>query len=528
MIGNAPKGSVRHRWEQLANKRGDLLTRCEQYSAWTIPNVFPEEHFSENNTQLSLSNDSIGARGVNNMANKVVSTLFRPQGSFFRLSIDPTQQEQLDAMSQDSKGADTGAALNQVEKVLTRQEQKAMDRLEMVQFRDKAVMIAKLLLVTGNALHYQPEDGPSQAYSLRDYVVQRDISGVVIEIITRDTKAFETFSPEVQAHLRSTRQYSGDQYDDDTQVTIYTQVRLEDDGKYHVKQAADLVDLHISDQMVSYPRKKLPWIPLTWNLARGNDYGSGLVEEYAGAFHSVEVLTQSLLNLAGVMGDIKYLVNPSSLIDVATLNNSPSGSYHSGKKDDVSAIEHEKQRDAQFMATMIDRYTQQLSQAFLLNSSMVRDAERVTAEEIRMVANELEASHGGVYSRLAHQWQLPLSYVILDQINWDGEFYGIEPKIITGMDTLSRIGEMDNIKLWIMDMAGLEAIPEDIRRVINPLKFAEYSGRNRQVPWEQLTYTDDELTAQAERDMANQQRLMEMQSNANVAQKAGEAAVTTE
>lgn len=526
MHGNAPKGSVRHRWDQLANKRGDLLTRCEQYAAWTIPNVFPEEHFSENNQQLSLSNDSIGARGVNNMANKVVSTLFRPQGSFFRLSIDPEQQEQLDAMSQDSKGADTGAAMNQVERVLTRQEQKAMDRLEMVQFRDKAVMIAKLLLVTGNALQYQPEDGPVQVYSLRDYVIQRDVSGAIIEIITRDTKAFETFSDQVKEHLRVTKQYTGDGYEDDSPVTIYTQIRLEDDGKYHVKQAADLVDLHISDNTVSYPRKKLPWIPLTWNLARGDDYGSGLVEEYAGAFNSIEVLTQSLLNLAGIMGDIKFVVKPSSLLDVEHLNNSPSGSYHSGNPDDVTAIETQKQRDAQFIATMIDRYTQQLSQAFLLNSSMVRDAERVTAEEIRMVANELEASHGGVYSRLAHQWQLPLSHVLLDQLNWEGEFYGIEPKIITGMDTLSRIGEMENIKLWIADMAALEAIPEDVRRVINPLKYAEYSGRNRQVPWEQLTYTDQELQQQAEQQMANQQRLMEMQGQANVAQKAGEAAVT--
>lgn len=270
----------------------------------------------------------------------------------------------------------------------------------------------------------------------------------------------------------------------------------------------------------------MPWIPLTWNLSRGDDYGSGLVEEYAGAFNSIEVLTQSLLNLAGIMGDIKFVVKPSSLLDVAHLNNSPSGSYHSGNPDDVTAIETQKQRDAQFIATMIERYTTQISQAFLLNSSMVRDAERVTAEEIRMVANELEASHGGVYSRLAHQWQLPLSHVLLDQLNWEGEFYGIEPKIITGMDTLSRIGEMENIKLWIADMAALEAIPEDVRKVINPLKYAEYSGRNRQVPWEQLTYTDQELKAQQEQAMAHQQKLMQMQSQANVAQKAGEAAVT--
>lgn len=528
MDSTAPKGSIRHRWDHLSNNRGDLLTRCEQYAAWTVPNVFPEEYFSEANNETMLSNDSIGARGVNNMANKVVSTLFRPQGSFFRLHLSTEQKAQLENLSQDSKRADVGQAIGEVERVFTNQEQKAMDRLDMVQFRDKAVNIAKLLLVTGNALQYTPEKGNVQVYSLRDYVVQRDCSGIVIEIITRDKKAFETFSPEVQSQLRMHKRYDSGEYADTSEVSIYTRIKMEDDGKYHITQAADLIDLDLGDQPVMYPAKVLPWQALTWNLSRGDDYGKGLVEDYAGAFNSIEVLTQSLLNLAGIMGDIKFLVNPASLIDVVHLNNSASGSYHSGKEGDVTAIELNKQNDAQFIATMIERYSQQVAQAFLLNSSMIRDAERVTAEEIRMVANELESAHGGVYSRLAHQWQMPLANILLDQLNWDGSQFGVEPRIITGMDTLSRVGEMENIRLWIADMAGLEAIPEDIRRVINPLKYAEYSGRNRQVPWEQLTYTDEELQQQVQQAMQMQQQQMNAQANANVSQKAGEAAVTQE
>lgn len=528
-VSNAPKGSVRHRWDTLHNAKGDLLTRSEQYAAWTLPNVFPEEHFSQQSTELMLSNDSIGARGVNSMANKVVSTLFRLQGTFFRLHLDEDQRSQLEALSKDSKKADVGAALGQIDRVFNSAERRAMDRLNMVQFRDKAVDIAKLLLVTGNALQYTPETGPIQVYSLRDYCVVRDVAGTVIEIVTRDTKAFETFSDEVKAQLRFTKQYNKDgQYEDRTPVCIYTQIRLEDDGKYHVRQAADLVDLDLGEQHVSYPKELLPWLPLTWNLARGDDYGRGLVEDYAGAFHSIEVLTQNLLNIAGIMGDIKYLVNPASLLDVEELNRSPSGSYHSGKEGDISTPQLDKQRDAQFILAMIDRYTTQLSQAFMLNSGMVRDAERVTAEEIRMIAQELENAHGGVYSRLAHQWQQPLAYILLDYIGFDGSQWGVEPKIITGMDNLSRAGEMDNVRLWIADLAGLEAVPEDIRRVINPLKFAEFCGQNRQVEWSKLCYTDDELQANEQRMMQQQQQMMNAQANANIQQKAGEAAVTQE
>ncbi len=524
---NAPRGSIRHRWDQLHHDKGDLLTRCEQYAAWTIPNVFPENNYSRNN-EMMMSNDSIGARGINNMANRVVTTLFRPQGAFFRLHLDSQAREQIESLSKDSKKADVGDAISKIETVFTNQEKRAMDRLNMVQFRDKAVNVAKLLLVTGNALQYTPEEGAVQVYSLRDYSVVRDVSGTVIEIVTRDTKAFETFSDEVKAQLRFSKTYAHDNYEDRTPVCIYTRIRLENDGKYHVTQAADLVDLDLGDQDVSFPAKTLPWQALTWNLSRGEDYGRGLVEDYAGAFHSIEVLTQSLLNIAGVMGNIKFGVNPSSLIDVEELNRSPSGSYHSGKEGDVWTMQTDKMSDAQFLQGMIERYTQQIGQAFLLNSAVTRNAERVTAEEIRMQAEELETSHGGVYSRLAHQWQQPLAYILLDAIGFDGSDWGVEPKIITGMDSLSRAGEMDQLRQWIADLAGLEAVPEDIRRVINPLKFAEFCGKNRQVDWSQLCYTDDELQAQADREMQQQQQLMQMQSQANVQQKAGEAAVTQE
>ncbi|QWY83429.1 head-to-tail joining protein [Rhizobium phage RHph_X3_9] len=524
----APKGTLRHRWDTLHQDKGDLLTRSEQYAAWTLPNVFPEESFGSRNRELMQTNDSIGARGVNHLSNKVVTSLYRPQGPFFRLHLDTAQREQLEMLSKDSKKADVGDAISKVESVLSMTEKKATEYLDMVQYRPQAIQSSKLLIVTGNALEYHPSNGAVQVYSLRDYCVVRDVAGTVIEIMTRDCKAFETFSDEVKAQLRFTRQYNNDQYEDRSDVVIYTRIRLENDGKYHVTQAADLVELDLGEHDVSYPAQTLPWIALTWNLARGEDYGRGLVEDYAGAFHSIEVLTQSLINVVGVMGDIKFLVNPASLVDVQELNNSPSGSYHSGKEGDVVCIETNKQNDAQFIQMMIERFERQIAQAFLLNSAVTRDAERVTAEEIRLQAQELETSHGGIYSRLAHQWQLPVAYLALDAVGFDGSEWNVTPKIITGMDNLSRAGEMDNWRMWLADLAGLDAVPEDIRRVINPLKFAAMVGVNRQVDWAQVCYTDAELQQQQQAAMAQQNQMMQMQSQANVAQKAGEAAVTQE
>lgn len=519
---NAQDKTLEQRWTFLDAKKSTLLSRCETYARWTIASLFPPANsLNTEGAELLGTNDSIGARCVNHLSNKVVTTLFRPQGAFFRLHLPrKVIKEVALAAGMDDK-AEVAAAVEKIEEELADTEAEATDHQDMVEYRPNATNAAQLLIATGNALVYHPKEGPVHVYSVRDYCVVRDLSGTVIEILTREQKAFETFSDKVQDQLRTVKK--DHHYEDNSNVTIYTSICFKD-GKFYVTQEADCgVKLDIGE--VFYPRKTLPWVVLTWKLARGEDYGRGLVEEYAGTFHSLEVYHQSLINIAGIMGDIKFLVNPASLVDVQRLNNSPPGSYHSGREGDVAAIETKKQQDAQFILGMIERQEKNLAQAFLLNSSMTRDAERVTAEEIRMVANELETSNGGVYSRLALQWQVPTAHILLDQIGFTGAQYKIEPKIITGMDSLSRQGEMDNLRQFISDLTLLEAVPEDIRAGIDPLKFMAHVGTARQVDYSKFLYTRAEMQQrqQAEQNALAQQEAMK--ANGTVAAAAGVEAV---
>jgi hypothetical protein len=517
---SAPIGTLHQRWDKLDGKKTSLKLRSEQYARWTLPFLFPFETMTEDSAERQLSNDSIGARSVNHLSNKVVTTLFRPQGPFFRLSLSATQQKKIKAISQNADPAQVAELTSKVDAELNATEREAMEYLDMVAYRPQATSAAQLLITTGNALMYHPEGKPVQVFNLRDYCVVRDLSGVVIEIMTRECKAFETFHPEVQALLRTAK---NETYEDSSDVTVYTQIKLHEDGKFYAKQEAGHVELDTKG--ASWPRDVLPWIPLTWTLVRGEDYGRGLVEDYAGAFHAIEVLTQSLINLAAIMGDIKFLVNPASLVDVAALNNSDAGSYHSGKEGDVVAVQLNKANDANFIVTMIERYEKQIAQAFLLNSTLTRSAERVTAEEIRMQANELEMSVGGIYSRLALQWQKPTAYITLDHIKFTGLEQGIKPQIITGMDSLSRQGELENVVQWINSLGLLNNVPDDVRAVINPLKFAAYTATNLQVEYSKFLFTQDELT---QRDQQQQQQLAaqeQYKAAGAVAQEAGKVAV---
>ena len=537
MEGRIPEDNdLRNRWKALDGIKRPILNWSYDYADWTLPYIFPRDN--SRNVELQLAKDSIGAQAVNHLANKVVSTLFPPQQLFFRLHVTEDIKQQVQQAMQMAAGLPTeeanaqlAQAMKEVEAQLASVEKQVVDALDMVQYRPQAVNAAKLLIVTGNALEYHPADGPVQVYNLKDYCVLRDLSGQVIEIMTLESKSFQTFSPEVQGLLRD-RQRTGDvkrrsrnlrDYMDTSNVDVYTRIRLEDDGKFHVTQQADGVELDTTGAV--YTRDKLPWIVLAWNLVRGEDYGRGLVQDYAGAFHAINTLSGSLLNIAAIMGDIKFLVNPTSLVDVQLLNDSPAGSYHPGRPEDVAAIQTNKNSDAQFIAMIIERYEKQIAQAFLLNSQLTRNAERVTAEEIRLQANELETSNGGIYSRLASSWQLPLAIVMLEQVGFDGLGYGVVPQVITGMDSLSRVSELDNIRMFLADMAMLDQIPEDVRAYIDVLGFAAIVGTARNVDYLKFMKTQAQVQQEQQALMQQQMQLQQQQANSEMQVAAGKEAM---
>lgn len=520
--------NLKQEWNERDGRRTSILTRAEEYAEWTIPSLFPRTGATEN-IEMQNAKDSIGAQGVNHLSNRVMDVLFPPPPrSFFKLELEDEMREMavmaMSAQTGNAKSAEqeVASALTELDELLAGKEKQAIKYMDTLLYRPAGIMAAKLLMVTGNACFYHPPDGAAvQVYSMRDYLVCRDMSGAAILIMTHDMKAFETFLPEVQRALRAYVSHDKKKYVDKSDVHVYTKIVLEEDGKFHVYQQADELLLDTTD--ATFPRDKLPWMPLTWDLVRGEDYGRGLVEQYSGAFHALNVLSGALQNIAAVMGDIKIFADPASSVDVDAVNKSPPGSYHTGREGDIFVLSLQKQGDAQFIATMIERYEKIISQAFLLNSQAVRQAERVTAEEIRAMAQELETSHGGIYSRLASTWQRQTALIILDGIKFDGKLLGVVPRVITGMESLSRIGELDAIRSFFADIQMLNTIPEDVRAVMHLTRTLSVLGTARQVDYKKFLKTETELQADQAKAMAQQQALMEAQEQAK-----GRTAVATQ
>ena len=509
---------IHQRWSKMDSNKQSLNYRCELYAGWTLPYVFPPLHLK--NDEMQNTFDSLGARAVNSLANKIVMTLFNPFGSFFRLKLTSAMRRELEAAADKRAQKDLQVLLDSK---FMQAEQDGMDSLERISYRTAAVDATKKLIVTGNALIYHPPGGKgmAQAYGLRDYCVSRDLDGTMVELITRDRKAFETFAPEVQEQIQKGGQHFVPGMHQE--VTVYTYITLEADGKYHVVQSTDQVRLDVHE---TYPKRLLPWVCLTWNLSRGDDYGRGLVEDYAGSFNALEILSESLTTGGAIAADIKVLIDPASVITPEEWVSRENGGVLLGKKDDVTYSSLDKQNDFAFVQGMIERLERQISQGFLLQQGTTRDAERVTAVEIRRDAQELEMSMGGIYSRLAEEWQRPLARIILDYIEFNiGTEKAIEPVIVTGLDSLARVGKLDNIQMWMGDLAMLNEVPERFQARIHPGKFMQVTATARQVDYLEFSMTEEEVLAEQQAMQQQQKDLIAAQGQADVQTEAAKSAM---
>ena len=125
------------------------------------------------------------------------------------------------------------------------------------------------------------------------------------------------------------------------------------------------------------------------------------MEEYLGDLRSLEALTQAIVEGSAAAAKVLFLVRPNGTTRINTLAKSPNGAIVQGDVNDVSTLQLQKSQDFRIALDTITQVRDRLSFAFLLNSSVQRNAERVTAEEVRFMAQELESALSGDYSVLS-------------------------------------------------------------------------------------------------------------------------------
>jgi len=513
--------SIAGEFKRLDGLRQNRIDASEQFAYFTIPSVFPRDDVGDDTAAVGML-DSIGSAVVNHFANKLVTTLFSPNRPFFRLIPDNTSKavkrlEQAIEGDDPEEQAQAQAAFDKLRTKFVSVEKNSVRYLERIGYRTSATMAAKLLIVTGDVVIRSAKNEKSAAYSMRDYVCEKDMTGRDVVLIVRDNLVFGALRPEQQREVVNNSDVATE-YVASSPITVYTRLELREDGRYTITQAIDNYDI-LDDEERVVTEKASPFTHLSWNLTRGENYGRGLVEDFSGSFHMIDSFTDFQSKMGAKMADFKIMVDPASGIDVEQLNNSETGTYIAGKPGDVQNLTTGMDTSLQYLEAIIQTHKRQISAAFLYQTGQTRDAERVTAEEIRENAAELEIAHGGVYSRFAADWQAKVANEAVQAL---GEDMGdvVEPQIMTGMDSLSRTGEMQAVRVWMNDLTMTAQIPDDVRAWLKAGKFAQYAAIQRGV--DHGAFVKSEAEFQQEQDQLREQQAAQMQQEAEM--KQGEVA----
>lgn len=443
-------------WGRLDNARQALLTRWEKMASFTIPRVCRQSAFNEKTDTAQFDWQSVGAQAVNHVVNKMMMALFAPSRPFLRLT--PSAEAVAELVSQN-------VPMSVIEEGMSEAEQQSMRELDKKgDLRPKLHQALLNMTVVGNACVYMPREdkGKFKVFYSRNWAVRRDAVGEVAELILREQYQFNDLDPKVQEALKDKK------YKPDSKVCLYNWCERNDKHGYRITQWVDEHQLPDEFNGAAKDYEDLPYKVWAWSLHDGADYASGLVEDYYGDFAALSALSEAMVKGAILASEFRWLVNPTGQTKPEDLENSENGSALPGDKDDISLLESGKASDLAIVQGVAADYIRRIGQGFLLGSAVTRDAERVTAEEIRMQAQELEASLGGVYSRAAVEVQLPLGKWLLKNIGVKIKGNTITVSIVTGLDALSRSGDLDAIRGALTDIALLKQVEGMTTELIIP------------------------------------------------------------
>lgn len=445
------KNTAKGVYESLKTRRIPYLMRAWDCSELTIPAILPREGHTPS-SELPTPFQSVGARGVNHLTSKLLMVLFPPHQPFFRQKLEEILVAKLEAEANE-------AFKTELEDGLAAQERAVMSEIAASSDRATAVEACNHLIIAGNVLWHQDPKNGARMFALNHYVVRRDPSGTVLEIVVHEMVEPDRLPegavvPKTNRITKGKPDAGSQPASTDKTADLYTRIIRHKDS-WEVYQEA--YGKKIPGTEGSYPLDKSPWIPLRFTRIDGEDYGRGYVENYLGDLRSLEALRRAMVEGTAAAAKVLFLVKPNGTTRAQVLAEAPNGAIRSGDADEVSVLHLDKGQDFAVAQKLEQEIKHDLELCFLLNSAIQRDAERVTAEEIRFMAQELESILGGFYSVLAQEFQLPYVKVRMHQMVKAGKLKPI-PKnvvkltIITGLDALGRGNEVNKLKAYIQDL----------------------------------------------------------------------------
>lgn len=500
----APMGVAAKRYETMVIDREPYLVRARRASLLTVPSLFREAG-ADGTSETPVAWQSYGAYCVSILSSKLALTMFPPGVAFIKLAPSKKTEEELEAIENEG---DRGDLRTQISKGLQKTEKQFTSGVDEDGDHDRLVQALRHLTVGGNHGLQMYRDGQLRGIAFTNWVCLRDKSGNLLEFVIKDTMVYETLAEPVKELVRSKGYQEPDPKKDPDKrhqdIDVYTRGYLKDGNTFYVCQ--ECWGELIPGSEWTYNKEVLPYIFIPFNLLDGESYGRGYCEDFEGDLQTLDGLEQTITEGSAAAAMYIRLVKPGGVTNKNALAQARNGDVITGNVDDVGVIEANKNNDWQAGLNRIQAKEDRLGKAFLLNSTVQRSAERVTAEEIRFVAQELQDQLGGVYTSQVKWFQRPYVMLKMAALQRNHRMTYLpsgttSATLTTGAAALGRNSEMTQLDALV---AVPEAMVPAVAAVINPSIFMQRRAVALGVDQEGLVKTEKQLEAEAQQQQQAQ------------------------
>lgn len=491
--------TAKSRYESLITFREPFLRRARECAALTIPAILPDQGHTSS-SELPTPYQSVGARGVRTMASKLLLSLF-PTIPFFNYKIEDQVIE------------DVGEKRGEIEKGLSGRERAVTSELEHALFRPVAFQAFLHLLVTGNIIVHVPRD-PNQrarAFRLDQFVCRRDTMGSLLEIVIEEKIDVAALPEQYRAEVLKLDMFKNREPNDMSraEIEMYTHVYFDELTKRWIVYQ-EVAGLRLPGAG-SFKPEEMEFLVLGLSRQPGEDYARSYVEEFLGDLDSLEALTETLVEGSAAAARILFLVDPAGVTNMKVVATAPNGAVKSGKADDVTVVQSQKQQDLSVARAQAEEIAKRLASAFLMHGSVQRAGERVTAEEIRFMASELDDALGGVYTLLAAEFQLPCVRLFEKRMEKRLKVPPLPTNmvkvvIVTGLQAIGRGHDQRNLQLFLQEVVQVLG-PEVAMQYLKPEEFIKRAAAAYGIDTNGLIPDEEELMQRQQ--MAQMQQLIQ-------------------
>ncbi len=416
--------TAEHLYNQLTSTREQFITRARHSAELTIPYVVPKADYL-NGPVTELYDQpwsGIGARGVNNLASRLMLAILPPTEAFYRFTIDEVEraanrqamQQKLlaEGLPEDQVAATVAQQETDFDLALSNLEQAVLREIEATNDRVAIFQALIQLIIPGNTMLHLGDEG-LRYHPLQRYVLRRHPHGPPAEAVICESVAEASLPDDAKALLTQEAKPAGD----GPELTVnhhkvFTHVKW---SESRVEWHQELNGKEIPNTSGSSRLDECPWIPLRMYAIDGQDYSPGYVETKCLAdLETANALTQALMKGALVAARTVFGRKPGALVRNKQFTEAKNGDCLTMNPEDIFPVQANKQNDLATAQQALAQVTAALSAAFMLSS--VRDSERTTAEEVRLQALEIENSLGAIYAILTSELQAPFIRCKLAQL----------------------------------------------------------------------------------------------------------------